>query len=581
MWIHELRGPENTKGNNTYIKPGIIFLNNTQGGKVPWYIRYPLQKKISPEKKSSLNNIESSNIIRSAATSYSVLPVNPGSNSFLSAIKFQSYSTEFPKRKSYLFPFLIIAKLPSTPIIMESGMLPQAYFPALLWVLFLLVFAVLLFLLFQKNRTLGRKLEKLEADIQDKAGMLNRSRNLLISEFEERLAAEEELRKSQFQFSLVWEKSIDGMRITDEKGTVIKVNDAFCRMVEKTREEMEGRPFSSIYEKIDQEKVLKLYRKRFRERSVEPYFEREFKMWNGKVIWFEVSSSFLELDNNNTYLLLIFRNISERKNTEKSLIRYACELESLNEKLAESENELKKLNSGKDRLFSIISHDLRSPFNSLLGITDYALSDFHSLQKEELKEFLQSIHKSTRNLYTLIEDLLQWSRIQSGRIEYTPAAVSLRSAATKVISLLEGNAVKKGIALRSRIVEDVYAYADESMINSVLQNLVSNAIKFTPEGGRIEITSRCRSNSIVETSVSDTGTGMEPQVIERLFSIDSNFTLPGTNMEKGTGLGLIICKEFIEMNKGQITVESQPGKGTSFRFTLPLLNWDKIPGITN
>ncbi|MGE5400378.1 MAG: ATP-binding protein [Ignavibacteriales bacterium] len=425
----------------------------------------------------------------------------------------------------------------------------------------------LLFIFFQ-YRFFKTRNSVLEKKVEERTELLKKSRSLLVSELEERLHAEEELRKSQFQFSQVWDKSADGMRITDENGVMVKVNEAFCMMTGKTKNELEGHVYSVIYKTNDQEAGLRIYKERFSTRSVGPHYESEVTLWNGRKAWFGVSSSFLEFENRPPLLLLIFRDVTEKKNAENALKEYATELEATNRKLAESEIKLKELNTSKDKFFSIISHDLRSPFNSLLGITSYLMSDSDRLNKGEIKELSQNLYASTNNIYNLLEGLLQWSRLQDGRIEYNPKELSLHDLISGTITLLSDNASIKNIKIEDYTDREARILADENMITSVFRNLISNAIKFTREHGRIRLNASHK-NGFWEIEISDNGVGIDPDILEKLFMKETNYTTLGTAAEKGSGLGLVICREFLELHGGRIFVESELNHGTTFRFTIP------------
>ncbi|MGE5399442.1 MAG: two-component regulator propeller domain-containing protein [Ignavibacteriales bacterium] len=238
------------------------------------------------------------------------------------------------------------------------------------------------------------------------------------------------------------------------------------------------------------------------------------------------------------------------------------------EELSESEHQLKEVNKSKDKFFSIISHDLKSPFFSLIGFTDLILEEFDKLTPEDLKKYTLSLNKSTKNIYSLIEKLLDWSRVQTGRVEYKSTAYDISQQVQEIVSLHSGNLLKKRITLKNYVHDNVYVRADENMIRSVLHNLISNAIKFTYEGGTVEVGSKIGNNT-VEFYVADNGTGINAETMVKLFKIDSHHTNLGTAQEQGTGLGLILCKEFIEKNGGTISVESIMGKGSKFKFTLP------------
>lgn len=229
---------------------------------------------------------------------------------------------------------------------------------------------------------------------------------------------------------------------------------------------------------------------------------------------------------------------------------------------------LQELNATKDKFFSIISHDLKGAFNGLIAGTDLMRQSFESLDDEVVKSLMEGLYVSAKNAFNLLENLLQWSRSQTGRLECTPRVIDLAELAARVVHLLESSAKSKGIRLNNHIQEQVLGYADEEMIQTVLRNLVSNAIKYCNPGDQVDIHCQ-RTKDWLEVSVADTGVGISPKRLERLFRIDFYQASPGTAKEQGTGLGLILCKEFVEKNHGRIWATSHPGEKTVFRFTLP------------
>lgn len=236
--------------------------------------------------------------------------------------------------------------------------------------------------------------------------------------------------------------------------------------------------------------------------------------------------------------------------------------------LSESEKQLIESNTNKDKLFSLISHDLRSPFRSLLLYSELMLGKIDSLTVKEIKQYTEDVHKYAENIYRLVEDLLEWSRMQIGRMEFEPKSFNISAPVDKTFEMLKGNAEKKNINLVNYVENPIEVYADENMIKSVLNNLISNAIKFTNWNGRVKVTSE-KENGHVIVSVSDNGIGMTSEEISKLFRIEKHFHKTGTANEKGTGMGLILCKELIEKNGGSIYVDSTIGKGSTFRFTIP------------
>ncbi|HEX2865431.1 MAG TPA: two-component regulator propeller domain-containing protein [Ignavibacteriales bacterium] len=237
--------------------------------------------------------------------------------------------------------------------------------------------------------------------------------------------------------------------------------------------------------------------------------------------------------------------------------------------LAESERYLKEVNSSKDKFFSIISHDLKSPFNALLTYSESLVENIDQISQEELRDFTVKVSRYSRNVYNLIENLLDWSRMQTGRMEYSPREMGMLSSIREVLLVQEAIAQKKKITIVNLLTYEIPVFADRNMVMAILNNFISNAIKFTWPGGKIEI-SAVPEGGFASLSISDNGTGMEESEIEKLFKIDSHFFKNGTSGERGTGLGLILCKELIEKNGGFISVESKPGIGSTFRFSLPL-----------
>jgi signal transduction histidine kinase len=231
--------------------------------------------------------------------------------------------------------------------------------------------------------------------------------------------------------------------------------------------------------------------------------------------------------------------------------------------------ELAELNVSKDKFFSIISHDLRSPFNALLGFSQLLSENLDQYDRPNIETMVGKIHLSAENLYALLENLLTWSRIQRGAMEHDPENLELAEIAEDTIDLFVSKAEEKNILLKHGIPQGLMAHADYNMVTTVIRNLVSNAMKFTSDGGKIEVSARSQNETMIEVAVADTGTGIEQEDLSKLFRIDIRYTNVGTAGERGTGLGLNLCKDLVEKNGGTIWVESEVGKGTTFRFTLP------------
>jgi signal transduction histidine kinase/ligand-binding sensor domain-containing protein len=238
------------------------------------------------------------------------------------------------------------------------------------------------------------------------------------------------------------------------------------------------------------------------------------------------------------------------------------------EQLQKTNQQLSILNSTKDRFFSIIAHDLRNPFHAVGGFAEILIRDYKKLPPEKIERFLNIIHSSSISGNNLLENLLQWSRSQTGRIAYDPLKIRLFAIAEEVLNLLEGDIHKKNIEVNQLIDPNIFVLADENMIKTIFRNLISNAVKFSHEQGIITLQSKF-TDSQVEITVTDTGVGISAENLPLLFRIDTSVSTQGTANESGTGLGLILCKEFIEKHHGRIWVKSETDRGSAFTFTLP------------
>jgi len=238
------------------------------------------------------------------------------------------------------------------------------------------------------------------------------------------------------------------------------------------------------------------------------------------------------------------------------------------EKIESYSTELQKINRSKDKFFSILAHDLKGPFNSLIGFSELLINEIQNKDFENIEEYTHIIHQTSNQTFNLLVNLLEWSRSQTGKIEFNPDSFNLANLIDEIISLLKYSAGKKKIKLTTNIPHDLKVFADKNMLKTVLRNLVSNSIKYTKENGSITVSSTDHKNA-TQISISDTGIGINKENLEKLFLIENTISMSGTNNEKGTGLGLILCKEFIEKHKGKIWVESEVEKGSVFHFTLP------------
>lgn len=243
------------------------------------------------------------------------------------------------------------------------------------------------------------------------------------------------------------------------------------------------------------------------------------------------------------------------------------QLKQINETIERQNAQLQQLNATKDKFFSIIGHDIKGPLNSLTSFSNLLINHFEALSKEDIQTVAKDLDKSLKNLFTLLNNLLEWARSQTGNIDFKPAIFDITEVLQQNKELLQAQAAAKEIAILYEQGSPIQVLANQQSISTVVRNLVSNAIKFTPSHGAIKLAAEQRGNEVV-VSVADTGVGMGKSVVEKLFRLDAKHSTPGTANEKGTGLGLILCKDFVEKNSGKLWVESEEGKGSVFSFSI-------------
>jgi len=361
---------------------------------------------------------------------------------------------------------------------------------------------------------------------------------------------------------------IDPVFVLSSEGILMEVNKGSARAYGYEREEFIGQTLALISAEgknnIDhtQQMLVKAL-------AGEPQkFEWWGKLKNGEIIASEILISkgkYYEHD----VIIALCRDLTESKRVTDEL---------LNQNL-----ELKESNSSKDKFFGIFAHDLKNPFQGLLGFIDLLYEDLDELTNEQVKEYLSNVRTASYHTYTLLENLLEWSRIQSGKMPFTPTIFDIHDEISSVISILDNNATQKEILLVNEVDQGIMVEADRNMIHSVIQNLITNSIKFSNSKGRVVIRGRVPQtyikdkNSIqpgdrmwLEISISDNGIGIPEEILPRLFKLNGQYSQPGTANEPGTGLGLVLCHEMVEKNGGHIWAESIAGQGTTFIFTIML-----------
>ncbi|MGE5430936.1 MAG: sensor histidine kinase [Syntrophomonadaceae bacterium] len=364
----------------------------------------------------------------------------------------------------------------------------------------------------------------------------------------ERKKAETELAESEMMFRKVWENSFDGMRLINNKGIMVKVNDAFCSMVGMNREELEGKLFTKIY-KSSHEELLKKAVHRIQTGTTVPRYVEKFDLWNGKSIWFEVSNNMLKISHSSPMLLSIFRDISQRKLVEDRLNRTIKNLEESNREL--------------EQFAYVASHDLQEPLRMVSNYTQLLSKRYQSKLDETGREFINFAVNGAMRMQSLIKDLLAYSRVTTKARPFEPT--DCNEILTEVLWDL-----KLAIEESKAIINYEHLpriMADPTQFRQLLQNLLSNSLKFrTEKMPEISISSESRESEWL-FKITDNGIGIDPQYFERIFMLFQRLHDSGTY--PGTGIGLAICKKIVERHGGQMYVESEPGRGTTFYFTIP------------
>jgi two-component system sensor kinase FixL len=406
-----------------------------------------------------------------------------------------------------------------------------------------------------------RFIETVKAPIFDPTGNVTGVMGI-ITDITDRKRTLEDFKRSEEIFRHVWEDSLDGMRLTDEDGTILLVNPAFCRLVKKSKEDLIGRPLTEVYEENHRATALEKHKTRFAERDIEPLFERELSLWNGDRIWFELSNSFIEMPGEGLKLLSIFRDVSERKFAEVKVKEFTTRLERSNRELQD--------------FAYVASHDLQEPLRKVSVFGDRLKTKYGQVLGTEGLDYLQRMQKAALRMSALINDLLTFSRITTKSLPFVN--VDLAKVASEVLLDLE---------LRIEQVEgkvEIGALpiieAEPLHMRQLLQNLIGNALKFHKEDQKplvkveakiiqrpTELGSRL-ADDIMELTVSDNGIGFDEKYLDRIFQVFQR--LHTRQNYEGTGMGLAITRKIVEHHNGSVTARSKPGEGATFVVELPV-----------
>jgi PAS domain S-box-containing protein len=383
----------------------------------------------------------------------------------------------------------------------------------------------------------------------------------LLREVDQRMQVEQALRESEQYARNIIESSLNMIIAVDKDRQIVEFNKAAEEAFGYTRKEVVGKNVSILY--ADREEASTIGQTMIEQtQSIREVYN---KRKNGEVFPCLLSASTLRDTQGEVIGYMgISRDITELKRAQAELLAAHNELKEKNEQLQE-------LNVSKDKFFSIISHDLRGSFGTLLGFAQLITENIDDYSKDRVKAFVLRLRASAERLYALLENLLTWSRIQRRVMKCLPKPINLAAIARENIELFAPQAEKKQIMLSNAIPQEMIVYADQSMVDTVIRNLVSNALKFTQAEGHVELsaTKHEADSRFIAISVSDTGIGIPEEMLPRLLRLDMQYKTIGTAGEQGSGLGLILCKELVEQHGGELWVTSEVDKGTTFSFTLP------------
>jgi PAS domain S-box-containing protein len=370
----------------------------------------------------------------------------------------------------------------------------------------------------------------------------------------------EELRQTQTRLDELREHFFDlfdlapvGYCTVNDKGLIQEANLTVVKMLDMTRGDLSKKPISRFIHQEDQD-IFYLKNKQLLATGEPQEFELRLLKWDSTYFWAHLESSFAKT-NGTSACRIVISDITQRKNAEMEITR-------LNEQLQFALAE-------KDKFFSIIAHDLRSPMTGIIGVARLLVDNVRDYSANEMHKYALAMKESAENLFYLLENLLEWSRLNRGMIKFEPDEFGLEDLILKATDLLQTVADQKKIALRCTVPSEVKVFADKRMLAIVLRNLLSNAYNFSNPGSSVSIMATQEKATIV-IAVEDNGVGMDQDAAASIFTLDNITSQNGTKGELGSGIGLILCKEFVEMHGGRIWVESTSDQGSIFKFSLPI-----------
>jgi len=374
----------------------------------------------------------------------------------------------------------------------------------------------------------------------------------------------EKLEVSMQRYFELFDLAPVGYITVNVRGLIIEANLAAARMLGTTKKGMVKKPFSRFIYRKDQN-VYSVHRKKlFKARLLREALRCELRMvkTDDTAFWASLEATAIRDADGSIICRVVINDIDKQKQDEERIVRMNARLQ--------------KAVAERDKFFSIIAHDLRSPFIGFLTFIRMLTERIEKLSLNEIQRLANNMKHSAENLYNLLENLLEWSLVQRGSANYSPVPCCLENMVRGNVDLMQTVALQKDVQFRCSVSGDLRVLADKSMLNMILRNLLSNAVKFSRKNGVVEISARPE-DSMLQISVADDGIGMDNEALEKIFALDRMSSRKGTAGEKGTGLGLLLCREYVRRHGGEIWVRSSPGKGTVFYFTLPVGSADN-PG---
>lgn len=370
----------------------------------------------------------------------------------------------------------------------------------------------------------------------------------------EQVHAEKTLRESEERFKKVYAEGTLPIAMLNGNFRFLSANQVFQKTFGYKESELRKMTFRDITHPEHIEHDLENLQMLLQKKTYLYQTEKRYITKNKEIVWGKAQVSIVyDSTGKFLYFLVMINNITSYKQAEQEI--------------SKKNLELVKLNAEKDKFFSIIAHDLRSPFNTFLGLTEMMAEDLYSMRLDEIQQIAIDMKNSANNLYHLLENLLEWSMVKRGMKPFNPKEILLNKLVADTLTALSESIRMKAIRISMRIPSNLNVTADEHMLGTIIRNLLSNAVKFTPKNGSIHIEA-CEKNGATELTIADSGIGMDEKMKKTLFDLSGSNNRPGTEGELSTGLGLLLCKEFVEKHNGSIRVESEPEKGSTFIIQL-------------